>query len=1211
MALLILLLSSPPWQTGHLAIAQSEPDFPIRFDAGSDHPTMASDNRLYMADQPWSPENPFGYVGGYRVWTSEMHPVDGTEDAVLHENQRHGWEAYRFGRLPRGDYLVTLSFSEIGVPTYDRFDVAIEGETVLHAFRIAEADGVGSNYALTRRFAVHVTDGELTVTATPIVGHSRLAAIEVDRRPPDGDAPAVPVGLETLDGYGALLLDWSNGEEDDLDGYHIYRATVPGGPYLRLTTTPVHISRYADTSVVPHIPYYYRLSAVDVYGNESQLSPPIAGAASSVDDARLPVYELNVSLDDMQRLDMHALDDDAVPGTFIYDGRRFSVTVRYRGGVGRYFHKKSWKIRFVDESPFPDRDRINLRAEYPDPSLMRNRLATALFEAVGIPVPSSDPVLLMLNGEYQGVYMDTERVDERFLERIGRDPTSPLYKTLSTEQHDFSRAQSSIAAYRAAYEKETSRDTGYEDIIALIELINRTPDDAFPDTLSRVFDVPAYLDYYAVIVFTANRDFIAHNVYFLYDPFREKWELIPYDLDEGFRKADRPLDMGTANAPLFEQGFSSLLLTRVLDVPQFRAYYCHRLAELLDSVFSEEAMSSLIDQTYAAIEQGGLRDWHKRYREDNAHFAAAPDELNAFVAARRDFLRSQMPAYCPADQPYLAINEVRTDSEGESGWIEVYNRALEPVDLRGLYLTNDLRDPTRFRVATHILVPAGGFALFQADGDPSQGPRHTNFSLGGPDGVVGIYSGTVLLDALDFALTGSTQSVGRYPDGTPTVRTFRMPTPGASNQLHPPTIYAVTHTPRLPTAADPVTVTAWLGDDSAVLTATLEYRVEGGTTETLPLSPLGGSVYQAHIPPQVQGSRLTYRVVAGDDDGQVARSVEQAYIVDYRAPTIRITEVMADNRTTLADPDEPHAPGEFPDWIELYNPGPDPVDLGGRYLTDDLNDPTRFQIATGTVISPGAYLLFYADNDPEQGARHTNFRLAATGESVALFDHDAGGRQPLDVVTDTMVMQPDVSAGRCGTNGTWHVLDAPTPGRPNQACGTVGYGRADWSLTLSPSPLVIAEFMAHNVTTLEDPDDPGEFPDWIELYNASPRALDLSGKYLSDDVTNPTRFRIPDGVTIPPRGFLVFFADGEPEQGPLHTNFSLNRYGEAIALFDTDEAGRRLLDVRFFGRQWPDRSECRRSVAGGNWVEMCLPSPGWEDGDPFPTPYLPLVLRKS
>jgi hypothetical protein len=55
-----------------------------------------------------------------------------------------------------------------------------------------------------------------------------------------------------------------------------------------------------------------------------------------------------------------------------------------------------------------------------------------------------------------------------------------------------------------------------------------------------------------------------------------------------------------------------------------------------------------------------------------------------------------------------------------------------------------------------------------------------------------------------------------------------------------------------------------------------------------------------------------------------------------------INELMADNDTIVAD-----EYGEYDDWVEIYNAGPTSVDLGGMYLTDDLEDPTKWMISVG------------------------------------------------------------------------------------------------------------------------------------------------------------------------------------------------------------------------------------------------------------------------
>jgi hypothetical protein len=154
------------------------------------------------------------------------------------------------------------------------------------------------------------------------------------------------------------------------------------------------------------------------------------------------------------------------------------------------------------------------------------------------------------------------------------------------------------------------------------------------------------------------------------------------------------------------------------------------------------------------------------------------------------------------------------------------------------------------------------------------------------------------------------------------------------------------------------------------------------------------------------------------------------------------------------------------------------------------------------LLEPGQYLLFWADDDPEQGPTHTSFQLSKGGESVALFDID--GQTLIDAV-HFGPQTTDVSYGRSVDGGdTWQSFPAPTPGRPT-APGSGPKGRG----------LVINEIMADNRRTIPDPCSAGGYPDWIELYNASDETITLNGMYLTDDVNEPTKWQIRPIVQAP------------------------------------------------------------------------------------------------
>jgi hypothetical protein len=141
-------------------------------------------------------------------------------------------------------------------------------------------------------------------------------------------------------------------------------------------------------------------------------------------------------------------------------------------------------------------------------------------------------------------------------------------------------------------------------------------------------------------------------------------------------------------------------------------------------------------------------------------------------------------------------------------------------------------------------------------------------------------------------------------------------------------------------------------------------------------------------------------------------------------PVIVINELMASNTQDATDPQ-----GQYDDWIELYNPGNTAVDIGGMYLTDDLDNPTKWRIPFDAVVEPFGYVLIWADGDVSDEGLHAAFSLDAMGEDLALFDVD--GATLLDSVSfgDQMT---DISYGRYpdGT-GPWSLRGYPTPGATN------------------------------------------------------------------------------------------------------------------------------------------------------------------------------------
>ncbi len=145
--------------------------------------------------------------------------------------------------------------------------------------------------------------------------------------------------------------------------------------------------------------------------------------------------------------------------------------------------------------------------------------------------------------------------------------------------------------------------------------------------------------------------------------------------------------------------------------------------------------------------------------------------------------------------------------------------------------------------------------------------------------------------------------------------------------------------------------------------------------------------------------------------------------------------------------------------------------------------------------------------------------------------------------------------------------------------------------------IVVNEFLASNKSYGQD--EFGAYSDWIELYNRSDHAIDIGGYYVTDNLTKPTKYRIPTGVssktTIASKGFLLIRCDSDSTgaKGPLHTNFSLSAGGEQIGLYDSDGSP---IEELTFGPQTADISYGRTTDGGNTWAFLNPPTPGTSNG---------------
>lgn len=243
----------------------------------------------FVADQEFTGDQTWGYVGG-RTGSAPKGSVATANDLFL--TDRWGLEKYCF-QLQPGIYRVAMYFSEahFSAPLQRVFDVWINHRKILSRLDIFAAAG-GQGKALVISRLVSTDDGKVVVAVQDLKDKAKFSAIAIEPATPEQIPPAAPSNLVAYVRDAEIGLDWSPVAEEDMFGYHVYRSFSPTGDFEKATTTPVQDAFWIDRETENTGAYFYALSTVDFFGNESVLSAPVEAAPSFTNG--IPTYGINV-----------------------------------------------------------------------------------------------------------------------------------------------------------------------------------------------------------------------------------------------------------------------------------------------------------------------------------------------------------------------------------------------------------------------------------------------------------------------------------------------------------------------------------------------------------------------------------------------------------------------------------------------------------------------------------------------------------------------------------------------------------------------------------------------------------------------------------------------------------------------------------------------------------------------------------------------------
>ncbi|HSF18994.1 MAG TPA: Ig-like domain-containing protein [Vicinamibacteria bacterium] len=223
-----------------------------------------------------------GTVGGSYALT---HELDGVHETLTESGTSTGAldHTWIFNVSPGAIYSFVIRAFHTPSPDGDSFAFYYSKDDLSYSYMLTVTTTVSGGLPQTFLFGEDIS-GPLFIrvvdtNASP--GNGSLDTLYVDHMvilssndPIDITPPGPPTGLTVARGNTLVSLDWDDNLETDLTSYRVYRANVPEGPYSDIGVGPVLQSAYDDSSAANGVTYYYYVTAVDTYGNESSASSP-------------------------------------------------------------------------------------------------------------------------------------------------------------------------------------------------------------------------------------------------------------------------------------------------------------------------------------------------------------------------------------------------------------------------------------------------------------------------------------------------------------------------------------------------------------------------------------------------------------------------------------------------------------------------------------------------------------------------------------------------------------------------------------------------------------------------------------------------------------------------------------------------------------------------------------------------------------------------
>ena len=348
-----------------------------------------------------------------------------------------------------------------------------------------------------------------------------------------------------------------------------------------------------------------------------------------------------------------------VPGSFAWRNNTYeNVGIRFKGNSSSHpnqKHKRSFLVKFnkyEKGKQFFGLQSVSFDNGIQFGSLFSEPVLTEILRKEALITHRANYAKLFLNGRYQGVYVNVERVDNHFIQNRLNGTEGALWKVdLGGPGCNLQFISDNPNSYSQAFEKKNDlAKMETDELVDFIRFINQSDDENFIQQLPNKLALEDFLKVTAIMLFGGAFDQLTgwnpHNYHLFFNSETDRWLYMPWDLDVGFCEIAfqriRVLEDWNAAWPN-PKGEQNPLLERIIQSPELLDSYRSIAKKILEKHFQPDKLCQVFEEKYNLIKADLEKDPFPHQR------ATVPTDKNYedILVSIKKFVRKR---YSPALQ---------------------------------------------------------------------------------------------------------------------------------------------------------------------------------------------------------------------------------------------------------------------------------------------------------------------------------------------------------------------------------------------------------------------------------------------------------------------------------------------------------------------------------------------------------------------------------